>query len=315
MRYARMLLLTCVLFLVAAGAPPDAAAPPKRGKKTPDEKKAAKPLERHRFGDIKPREREALTVESRGKYAEAIAIYWDCFADSVKAAQAADARGKNAEKDFEIAMQEFFIEKATCLTGDLANRPINIKKLEEASEMPGVDPYVKGRILHELMLAVGASGDIRRVRKIRDRLGIITKWAIVGPFDNERGRGFGQEYGPEKRQANLRIEKKEGDAVHKVWYDGKVRKVEWRMIPVEDPFGIVDLDVLLRPNDQVLAYALAFIYSNAEQDAAVRIASDEGCTVWVNGENAITRDLERTIEFDQDSAAVRLARGWNSVLV
>ncbi|MHC4664020.1 MAG: DUF3857 domain-containing protein, partial [Planctomycetota bacterium] len=304
MRYLKMLLLISALFLIAAGEPPE--TPPDAPPDTPGKKDTAEGIDR--FGDIKPLERKALSVESRGNYAEAISIYWDCLAESVMAAQTAD--GEN--KLFEIAMQEFFVEKATCLTDDLHNKPMNNKKLEEALKLDGIDPHVKGRILYELMLSVGAAGDMKRVAETRDKLGIITKWAFIGPFDNERGRGFNEKYGPEK---SLEIEKKEGDTAHKVWYDGKVRKVAWRMMPFDDPFGIINLDALLRPNDQVLAYALAFVNSDKEQEAAVRLASDEGCIVWVNGKEVIKEDIERQMEFDQNSAAVCLAKGWNSILV
>ncbi|TET35563.1 MAG: DUF3857 domain-containing protein [Planctomycetota bacterium] len=305
MKYRTILLIAVAFLMIGAGAPPK--APPG---KTPPAKPPEKPGNAiDRFGDIKPKEREALTIESRGRYEEAIAIYWECFADAVKAAQKATGE----EKVLEIALQEFYVEKATCLTEDIGSRPMNIKKLEEAAEMPGVDPYVRGRVLWELLNAVLAAGDAKRARQIRDQLGFINKWAIIGPFDNERGRNFNNPFPPEKK---LEIEKKEGDSVLPVTYEGKAgRKVSWRMLPVDSPMGTVDFDVLLRPDDQVLAYALAFVNSARETAAAVRITSDEGCSVWINGKRVLHRDIERRIEFDQDSAPIHLVRGWNSVLV
>ena len=79
-----------------------------------------------KFGDIRVLEKEALLVESRGHYEKAMELYWKCFEESVKAF--GDAKGE--DKLLEAALQEFYIEKAVCLTDDAANRPINLEKLQ-----------------------------------------------------------------------------------------------------------------------------------------------------------------------------------------
>ncbi|MBN1422360.1 MAG: DUF3857 domain-containing protein [Planctomycetes bacterium] len=134
-------------------------------------------------------------------------------------------------------------------------------------------------------------------------MGFVLSWWICGSFDNERGRGFGEPFGPER------------DPRLAARYPGKEREVGWRALPAPPPAGYVDLDAMLRPNDEVLAYAMAYLESPREIDAALRVASDDGIRIWVNGAEVLARNVERTIGFDQDVVAVRLAKGWNRILV
>ena len=47
--------------------------------------------------------------------------------------------------------------------------------------------------------------------------------------------------------------------------------------------GWVDLDVLMEPSDQALAYALTFVRAEKETAARLHVSSDEGLRAWVNG--------------------------------
>jgi tetratricopeptide (TPR) repeat protein/transglutaminase-like putative cysteine protease len=151
--------------------------------------------------------------------------------------------------------------------------------------------------------------------KIWEPLGFLRSYRLAGPFDNERGGGFSAELGPEKDQAAAsaagRLLRFDASAS----WPGKVRPVSWRKLPAEPVAGAVDLDALFRPNDEVLAYALTFIESESDQPAALRLASDEGVKVWVNGAMVLSRDVRRPCTFDQDAAAIRLRKGWNSLLL
>ena len=95
-------------------------------------------------------------------------------------------------------------------------------------------------------------------------LGVIQSWMVIGPFDNERGTGFARAYPPERA-----IDP--GASV-----PGKRRAVRWRTIPVDhSPYGTVDLNSLMRPNDQCLAYALTYLKVETPTPVALRFGSDE----------------------------------------
>ena len=42
-------------------------------------------------------------------------------------------------------------------------------------------------------------GDVKRARQARDNLGLVGKWWLIGPFDNEGHQGYPAVYGPEKK--------------------------------------------------------------------------------------------------------------------
>jgi transglutaminase-like putative cysteine protease len=153
--------------------------------------------------------------------------------------------------------------------------------------------------------SVHAHGGIEEAQRFWEPLGLLSRWWIIGPFDNERGGGFSAVYGPERER------RPDPAALH----DGKNRKVAWRRLPVDPVAGVVDLDALLYPDDQAVAYAWTAIECAEPGDALLHVGSDEGYRLWLNGELLASRDLHRELRFDQDIIACRLRRGWNTLLV
>ena len=79
--------------------------------------------------------------------------------------------------------------------------------------------------------------------------------------------------------------------------------------------GALYLDGLLRPDDQAVAYVAAFVHSDRERAAALRLGSPGPIKVWVNGALVFAEDVVRPAVLDQDAAPVRLGRGWNRILI
>ncbi|MCZ6793862.1 MAG: DUF3857 domain-containing protein, partial [Planctomycetota bacterium] len=168
----------------------------------------------------------------------------------------------------------------------------------------GADPLLSALArYHAGYASLQTDGDLDRAREIWKPLGFLESWWVVGSFDNERGGSFHTAYGPEK------------DIDLEAVYDGKKRPIHWRRLPARPVAGRVDLDALFRPSDECLAYALTFVHSESDQPAALRLGSDEGYKVWVNGDLAGSEDLHRRALFDQSVVGIRLLRGWNSVLL
>lgn len=77
-----------------------------------------------------------------------------------------------------------------------------------------------------------------------------------------------------------------------------------------------NLNALIGPMDNCVAYALAIFDSPCDQEADLLIGSDDGAAAWCNGE-LIVHNLEvaRGCTVDQDCGRVRLRSGRNHLLV
>jgi hypothetical protein len=131
----------------------------------------------------------------------------------------------------------------------------------------------------------------------------IMEWNLIGPFPAADMNDLQTVYPPEK----------EADLTKK--YQGKNdAEVGWRTVQA-GPTGYVRLDELVRPNEQVLAYGLAYVFSPDDRQASVLLGSDDGVRVWVNDELVHTNPAYRPAVPDQDRFPVNLKKGWNKVLI
>lgn len=77
-----------------------------------------------------------------------------------------------------------------------------------------------------------------------------------------------------------------------------------------------NLNTIIGPAENCVAYALAEIDSPVAQEAELRMGSDDGCAAWLNGAAVISNlDVGRGYAPDQERAAVQLRAGRNHLLV
>lgn len=157
--------------------------------------------------------------------------------------------------------------------------------------------------------AAGASllsgPDPDRAEELLDDLGLLRRWWVVGPFDNERGGGYERSHSPE---ADVLPDPEKT-------HEGKSRPVSWRPLSVLPASGMVDLRTHFRPAEQSLAYLKTFLRSETEQVVALRLATSGAYRIWVNGREVARKRLQRPFSFDQDGLAIRLREGWNSITI
>lgn len=67
--------------------------------------------------------------------------------------------------------------------------------------------------------------------------------------------------------------------------------------------------------DYAVAYAHCYVHSPVFQQGQLRLGSDDGIKVWLNGTHVCTYDVYRGHEFDANAVSVSLQQGWNTVLV
>src|SRR5579871_3716559 len=230
-----------------SGSPPAPTTPAKPDGAPPEEKKPAAATEAADLAEATRDERQGLELEGQGKFEEGMARF-EAAASSILAGP---APADKEARDERSARLEFLLRRCVFFWNKLSRHERASKLLARAAATETVSPYVRGVARFHLSLQLRAAGKPAEAQAELEKLGFGTAWLVIGPFDNERGNGFGNEAEPETTPFDP-----------KAVYKGKKRDVAWRPNPVAKPFtGEVDLKAMLRPNDQSLAYALSYLYA------------------------------------------------------
>ena len=252
-----------------------------------------KPQEKPQQLRLSAKEKEALQAEAMGRYGKAWRLYLEAFVAAVR-------KGDKAS----LATAEVFLHRVKSLFEQQARPDFAILAEKLGTLKKDVkDPLLSAYIRLYRAEALLACGQPAEAQAELAGLGFVRDWFVIGPFENERGIGFSEKYPPEK-ELKLTAE-----------YQGKRRTVRWRPFSITSPMPVLDFDAIMRPNEQVLAYALCFVHSEKEQTVALRLGSDEGFKLFVNGKETFVRDCHRDFFWDQDAVAVVLRKGWNSIMV
>jgi hypothetical protein len=131
----------------------------------------------------------------------------------------------------------------------------------------------------------------------------IGEWNLVGPFHAADMDDLPTVYPPET------------EAAPAPGYQGKNgATVRWRTARADEA-GYVRLDSLVKPNEQAIVYASAYVLAPYDREAALLLGSDDGVRVWINGELVHSNPVYRAAAPDLDRVDVRLKKGWNRVLI
>jgi hypothetical protein len=139
---------------------------------------------------------------------------------------------------------------------------------------------------------------------ITERLGFITDWYLIGPFDNTDESGFDVAYPPESK-----IDLKEK-------LPGKLGEVQWVKINSDEEMGKIDLTKLLDKHKGAITYAYKEFVSDKDQPAEIRIGCINAQKVWLNGELVISNAVYHAgSSVDQYRSPIQLRKGKNAILV
>lgn len=167
------------------------------------------------------------------------------------------------------------------------------------------------RLLAQRLLAqvVERRGDPQAAQAGIESLGFLSKFRVVGGFDNEGKQGVEELFGPEKeRMAAPDLE---------AAFEGKDRPVSWRSLPSEVVrLGQVPLGVPLQPSKNVCAYAETFVYLERPQVLSLWFGAGGASRVYWNGALALEDRVYRQSPFpDRAAGMVSGVLGWNRLLV
>ncbi len=151
---------------------------------------------------------------------------------------------------------------------------------------------------------IGQLGASAGEMKLGRRLGFIPQWKVVGCFP------FG---GPGTGLDAANVGEPEIDLG--ATYQTPKGDVGWIDLSADNPTGTADLMQLYGMPEKVVAYAYAEVESATERDVVLRMASDDGIKVWVNGQVVHNHDIDRGAQLDQDQAPAHLVAGKNRILV
>lgn len=132
---------------------------------------------------------------------------------------------------------------------------------------------------------------------------IDSYWMVIGPFDNANKAGFSKVYPPEQ---SIALGTK---------CQGIDKEVAWQEARDSVPDAYIDLNEIFDEADWTVAYAFAQIISPDDREAQLRIGSDDGAKVWLNGEEVLSSGVGRSAGIDQDIIPVKLKGGVNKVLM
>ena len=182
---------------------------------------------------------------------------------------------------------------------------------EMGQPRPTVSELVRAEAKWHEQLVRRHVGDQSGAKDAQRQLGLLSSFAVVGPFDNDGRKGHQAVYPPEIEKAAPGVATR---------YPGKspALPVSWRVIPESQLArdGSIPLDAWLRPETEGTAYALTYVKSATRQTVAVRVGSSGAVKVFVNqGAPVVDRDVYRKLHLDQEAGAATLLPGWNRILV
>jgi hypothetical protein len=133
---------------------------------------------------------------------------------------------------------------------------------------------------------------------IRKAQGCILAWSVAGPYfesDKKWADVLDTAFAPETPEAP---------------------EVSWRPLKTTDMYRpwVFDLTQLDSGSDRCV-YVRSAVWSAQPQDAQLEVGSDDAVKVWLNGELVHEFRGVRAHEVLQDKAAVKLAAGWNILLM
>ncbi|HEY8077112.1 MAG TPA: DUF3857 domain-containing protein, partial [Labilithrix sp.] len=154
-------------------------------------------------------------------------------------------------------------------------------------------------------------GDLAGAKAKVSSLGYVGKWIVAGPFDNEGKGGLDRAFGPEDEI---------GDALSMSrTYEGKERPVSNRMAPDVFPYAWVDLGALVRPQENVCAYATTFVHDKnvkgGSRPFSVWFGSAGGAKIFFDGAEVLKETKYRGLDSDRYGVALTLREGWHRLTV
>ena len=67
--------------------------------------------------------------------------------------------------------------------------------------------------------------------------------------------------------------------------------------------------------ERTVVYAFTYVFAPKDESRTLVLASDDDILAWLNGQRIHYHDVPRGVDHDRDTVEVRLAKGWNALLL
>jgi len=240
-----------------------------------------------RAQELLPLEAKALGHKAAGETGSAVTALLTLATDTAREANDEDA----------AARVEAWATEASRLLR-VRSSPDQLQQLDalRESKLATALPLLRDRVGIAGLIAAGPGEDAGRRA---EALGFLSRYWLVGPFDNERGVGYRSALPPER-----------GFDAAAEW-KGKRRAVRWRRLPPLTGSHVLPLSRIVHPHEQSLVYAAVAIVAATPTTAVFEIGCTGSFRVFCNGVEVGSREVERTFAYDQDAVVLPLAAGPN----
>lgn len=161
--------------------------------------------------------------------------------------------------------------------------------------------YDQAKALAEKLAEAGEPPDILR------HLGIVSSWAVIGPFDATPAEGLSNAYPPE-HQVDLNA-----------FHASKGGHLAWKACRVVGNDGRTDLRQYgIEPEQGAVAYAVAYFRVPQETRLVLLVSAVDNVKVWLDGHPVLEPPgslARRNFRVDAHRAEVRLRQGVSQLLV
>jgi hypothetical protein len=136
--------------------------------------------------------------------------------------------------------------------------------------------------------------------------GFITNWYITGPWPSPNKAGFDVTFPPEggvDLASTYAI--KAGD---------RPTEIRWKPFRGAEADGSIDFDLALGHQEQIAVFAYAEVTVEQAMDVRLKVGSDDGVVVYLNGKRIHANNASRGMRVDEDVIETKLNGGRNTLL-
>ncbi|HEX2957275.1 MAG TPA: transglutaminase domain-containing protein [Chitinispirillaceae bacterium] len=144
---------------------------------------------------------------------------------------------------------------------------------------------------------------VKNTVKICKKMGVVSKWKYIGPFENISGCGFANVYPPEQ-EIKFKKEYKGKDGNCVIWHD----------LVTSDATGWIFLDNYVNEYN-AMYYLTNAVVSDAEREVYLSFGASGTFKVFLNGEVVLQDSVFRNTGIDTYMSKVTLNKGINRILV
>jgi tetratricopeptide (TPR) repeat protein len=167
-----------------------------------------------------------------------------------------------------------------------------------------VDPRVRELAAWHLAQIERQRGRLSRSDEALQRLGFVTDFLVIGPFDNEGKGGCDKSLAPET-EIDLGAE-----------YLGKVRPVRWRRLPAGKPaLGQIALNRLFTPDQEIVSYAFTEVDAESDQSVLLSLSTSGASALFIDGQRVFEDAGYHPQGVEQARLQVALPKGRHQFLL